>query len=122
MTKKNTKDIMDTFTESFPLLQAIYDIYDLTPNISEDPDNTLRRSVEMTTLELLELTVMAKRQSQPNKEFTLRQCLNKLDTILVFVDLAKQTSHVSKDQADDILKKVKVVSEMIEGWQDKLTQ
>jgi len=122
MTKKNTKDIMDTFTESFPLLQAIYEIYDLTPNISEDENNTLRRSVEMTTLELLELTVMAQRQSQSNKEFTLRQCLNKIDTILVFVDLAKQTSHVSKDKADDILKKVNVVSEMIEGWQDKLTQ
>jgi len=122
MTKKNTKDIMDTFTESFPLLQAIYDIYDLTPNISEDENNTLRRSIEMTTLELLELTVMAQRQSQSNKEFTLRQCLNKIDTILVFVDLAKQTSHVSKDKADDILKKVNVVSEMIEGWQDKLTQ
>ncbi len=114
------KDILDTFTESFPLLQKVYEVYEQSPAVSQDQENTLRRSVEMTTLEILELIVIASRQSYEAKKDTLRQALNKLDTLKVFVDLAAQTGVMSDKDADTLSESVQNVGKMIGGWVKKV--
>lgn len=122
MTDTKQKDILDTFTESFPLLEAMYDTYDLTPLVSTDQENTLRRSVEITTLEMLELVVVASRQSFQEKKVTLRQCANKVDTLKVFVDLGVQTGTIPEEAGKDLLKSINAVGEMVGVWMSKVTE
>ena len=110
------KDILDTFSDSFPLLEKVYDVYGQSPKISEDQENTLRRSVEMTTLETLELIVIASRQSIAARIDTLRQASNKLDTVKVFVDLAAQTDLIDESAAKEMETSIQNVGKMIGGW------
>ncbi len=122
MTTLKYKDILDTFTESFPLLEKIYEVYDKTPEISTDQENTLRRSIEMTTLELLELIVVASRQGYQAKKETLKQCAHKLDTLKVFVDLGIQTGTIPEKQGEGIQESVQQVGKMIGGWIKKINE
>ena len=115
MSKTKYKDILDTFTESFPLLDKVYDVYTKSPSISSDQENTLRRSVEITTLEILELIVVASRQSYQAKRETLKQASDKLDTLKVFVDLAAQTGLISDKDADDLSASVENVGKISES-------
>jgi len=110
------KDILDTFTDSFPLLEKVYQVYEQTPQISEDQENTLRRSIEMTTLETLELIVIASRQLIDARIETLRQANNKLDTLKVFVDLATQTDLIDEKIAKSMSESIQNVGKMIGGW------
>ena len=113
------KDILDTFSDSFPLLEKVYQVYEKTPQISEDQENTLRRSIEMTTLETLELIVVASRQSIDARIETLRHANNKLDTLKVFVDLATQTDLIDKKIAESMSESIQNVGKMIGGWLKK---
>jgi hypothetical protein len=120
MTQVKYKDILDSFTESFPLLEKVYEVYNNSPVISEDQENTLRRSIEVTTLEMLELIVIASRQSVENKKDTLRQARTKLDTLKVFIDLAGQSGYVNESDVQAMLDSVENVSKMIGGWRKQL--
>ena len=122
MAQVKYKDILDTFTDSFPLLEKVYEVYEKSPNISEDQENTLRRSIEMTTLEVLELIVVASRQTFNAKQETLRQAGNKLDTLKVFIDLASQTGLIDDKNAKDLQSSVQNVGMMIGGWRKKLRE
>lgn len=121
MSQAQYKDILDTFTDGFPLLQKVYEVYEKSPSISSDQENTLRRSVEMTTLEILELIVVAARQGRTAKTETLRQALNKLDTLKVFIDLASQTGLVKEDHHRELTTAVTNVGKMIGGWVKSLS-
>lgn len=113
------KDILDTFTDSFPLLEKVYEVYEKTPRISEDQENTLRKSIEMTTLETLELIVVASRQSVLARIDTLRHASNKLDTLKVFVDLATQTDLIDDKTSKEMSASIQNVGQMIGGWLKK---
>lgn len=114
------KDILETFTDGFPLLQKVYEVYEQSPSISTDQENTLRRSVEMTTLEVLELIVVASRQYKEAKVDTLRQAGNKLDTLKVFIDLASQTGLIDDKKTGDLQNAIANVGKMIGGWKKNL--
>lgn len=114
------KDILETFTDGFPLLQKVYEVYEKSPTISSDQENTLRRSVEMTTLEVLELIVIASRQYKEAKGETLRQAANKLDTLKVFIDLASQTGLIDEKKTTELQQAIASVGKMIGGWRKNL--
>lgn len=115
------KDILETFTDGFPLLQKVYEVYEKSPDISSDQENTLRRSVEMTTLEVLELIVVASRQYKEAKLETLRQAGNKLDTLKVFIDLASQTGLINDKKTTELQQAIASVGKMIGGWRKNLS-
>lgn len=121
MNQVKYKDILETFTDGFPLLQKVYEVYEKSPSISTDQENTLRRSVEMTTLEILELIVIASRQGRSTKGETLRQALNKLDTLKVFIDLAAQTGLIDEKQTGELVAAISNVGKMLGGWLKGLT-
>ena len=52
---KKQKDILDNFSEKFPILNKLYDLYQQSENMSKNEENTLRKSSEITILEILEL-------------------------------------------------------------------
>lgn len=114
------RGILETFNSSFPLLQKVYAVYEATPEISKDQENTLRRSVEMTTLEILELIVVATRQTGSLKKDSLKHVLTKIDTIKVFIDLGKQTGIMDQTAAQNILDELNKIGRMIEGWNNKI--
>lgn len=116
MSQVQYKDILDTFTDSFPLLQKVYNVYEKSPSISKDQENTLRRSVEMTTLEVLELIVVASRQGFEAKKDTLRHAGTKIDTLKVFIDLAGQTGLIKDKEAQELQEAVNNVGKMVGGW------
>jgi len=116
MSQAQYKDILDTFTDSFPLLEKVYNVYEKSPNISKDQENTLRRSVEMTTLEVLELIVVASRQSFEAKRDTFRHAATKVDTLKVFIDLAGQTDLIKDKEAEELQEAVNNVGKMVGGW------
>lgn len=120
MSQGKYKDILDTFTESFPLLDRLYDVYDKTDAISNDQEATLRKSVEENTLEVLELVVIASRQSVAQKKETLRQANTKLDMIKVFVDLGMQTGKIKAAEAQALSESINGVGKMIGGWIKRL--
>lgn len=120
--KNEQKDILDTFTESFPLLEKIYSVYDDSKSISKNEENTLRRSVEVTTLEVLELIVVASRQNCESKRLTLKQAQNKLDTLKVYIDLAAQTGVMDENNYVDLESSINKVINMINGWVNKLNE
>lgn len=121
-TQYKYKDILETFNEGFPLLEKVYDIYEKSPSISKDQENTLRRSVEMTTLEILELIVIASRQGYEGKKETLRHAGTKVDTLKVFIDLAGQTGLIKDKEAQDLQDAVTNVGKMIGGWLKKMSE
>lgn len=114
--KNQYKDILATFSKGFPLLGKIYELYQKTPELSPDENNTLRRSVEMTVLEILELIVVASRQGKEAKENTLKQVVIKLGVIKVFIDLARQTGVVKEVVSKETLGAVNYIEKMVEGW------
>lgn len=116
--KNNMKqDILKSFADGFPLLSEIYNIYDLSPAISKDQENTLRRSLEMNVLEVIELVVVTHNQrSKEAKLETLRQAQMKIDIVKVFIDMATKTQKINKKSADSLLKAVENITIMINGW------
>lgn len=114
MTKQ--KDILDNFSEKFPLLDRLYELYKQTAEVSKNEENTLRKSAEITTLEILELVVIAARQGKSEKSQTLRQAVRKLDTLKVFVDMAKGLQTIKEDKYNQIQESLTSVGKMIGGW------
>lgn len=113
---KKHRDILDTFNQGFPLLATIFQIYEKSPEVSADPENTLRRSVEMTTLEVLETIVVATRQRRESKITSLEQAITKLDTLKVFIDLAQQTGVLKGARGLSIMTEIGDAAKMINGW------
>src|SRR3989304_1379148 len=99
-TQTKYRDVLESFSTGFPLLPKVYEVYEQTQAISEDQENTLRRSVEMNILEIIELIVVAHRQSKEAKAETLKQANVKIDTVKVFVDKADKTKMIDKKQSD----------------------
>lgn len=114
--KTGYKDILETFSSGFPLLQKVYEVYEKSPTISKDDENTLRRAIEMTTLEALECIVVASRQAKDNKRETLEQATRKLDTLKVFVDLSQKIGQISKPNAKKLTDSINVIAKMVKGW------
>ena len=110
------RDILDNFSEKFPLLDRLYELYKQTAEVSKNEENTLRKSAEITTLEILELVVIAARQSKTEKSQTLRQAVRKLDTLKVFVDMAKGLQTIKEDKYNQIQESLASVGKMIGGW------
>lgn len=110
------KDILDTFSDKFPVFQKTYELYEAVGDFSSKEGDTLRKSSEITTLEVLELVVVASRQSKENKVDTLRQASLKLDTLKVFADLAKDMKAVSQKSYDEMQENLQSLGRMIGGW------
>ncbi|MBD3360127.1 MAG: hypothetical protein GF365_05495 [Candidatus Buchananbacteria bacterium] len=110
------KDILDNFSEKFPLLDRLYELYKQTSEVSKNDENTLRKSAEITTLEILELVVIATRQAKAEKSQTLRQAVRKLDTLKVFVDMAKGLQTMKEEKYEQIQESLSSVGKMLGGW------
>jgi hypothetical protein len=111
-----SKDILENFSEKFPLLNKTYDLYKEAGEISKNEENTLRKSSEITILEILELIVIATRQGKDQKKQTLIQALRKLDTLKVFADMAKDLKNVSESKYKEIHEALNSVGQMLGGW------
>lgn len=111
--KKETKNIFDCFSEKFPILQKLYELYNYAGRISNYEDNTIRKSTEITVLEIIELIVIATKQDKGNKRQTLKQVERKLDCIKVFFDMAKDLNQKEIDGANECLYEL---SRMVGGW------
>lgn len=110
------KDILEQFSEKFPVFDRTYSLYQQLDETGASPEDTLRKSSEITTLEFLELIVVASRQSKEAKRATLRQALTKLDTLKVFIDLARHTNGTDATVCDKISESLQNLSKMIGGW------
>ena len=115
-TQPKRKDILESFSEKFPILQQTYQIYDLAGKITKDQENTLRKSTEITILEILELIVLASRQGKDNKRQTLIQAITKVDTLKVFADMAKDLNIITDDKYKEILEGFSGLGRMLGGW------
>jgi four helix bundle protein len=113
---KKQQDILGNFSEKFPLLNKLYELYAQMPQISKTEENTLRKSSEITVLEILELVVIATRQSKEDKKQTLRQAARKLDTLKVFTDMAKESKNIKEDTYNQIDESLQSIGRMIGGW------
>jgi hypothetical protein len=113
---QKVKSIFENFSEKFPILNKTYDLYQDAAEISKNEENTLRKSSEITILEILELIVIATRQSKEDKKHTLRQALRKLDTLKVFANMAKELKAVSEAKYNAFLESSESVSKMVGGW------
>jgi len=114
------KDIFENFSEKFPILNKTYDLYKDTSEISKSEENTLRKSSEITVLEILELIVIATRQGREEKRQTLKQALRKLDTLKVFIDMAGQLKLINEKNQGQIKESVDSVGKMLGGWMKAL--
>ena len=114
------KDIFENFSEKFPILNKTYDLYKDTSEISKSEENTLRKSSEITVLEILELIVIATRQGREEKRQTLKQALRKLDTLKVFIDMAGQLKLLNEKNQSQIKESVDSVGKMLGGWMKAL--
>lgn len=114
--KSKSKDILDTFSDKFPVFQKTYELYETVGDFSGKEGDTLRKSSEITTLEVLELVVVASRQSKTNKVDTLRQASLKLDTLKVFADLAKDMKVIPQKKYDEMQENLSSLGRMIGGW------
>lgn len=110
------KDILDNFSEKFPILNKLYDLYQQSESMSKNEENTLRKSSEITILEILELVVIATRQAKTDKKQTLIQAVRKLDTLKVFADMAKQVQAIKEDKYLEIQECLNSVGRMLGGW------
>jgi len=111
-----SRDILDNFSEKFPLLNRLYDLYQQMPDLSKNEENTLRKSSEITILEILELVVIATRQAKDEKSGTLSQAIRKLDTIKVFTNMARELEQVKHDKYEKIQESLQSVGKMLGGW------
>jgi len=110
------KTIFENFSEKFPLLQQAYTLYRQMAELAKNEENTLRKSSEITVLEILELIVIATRQGKTDKFQTLKQIMRKLETLKVFTDLAKDIKQISESKYSEINEALENVSKMIGGW------
>ena len=110
------KTIFENFSEKFPLLQKSYGLYSQVSDLAKNEENTLRKSSEITVLEVLELIVIATRQGKNDKFQTLKQVMRKLDTLKVFTDMAKEVKQISDNKYKEINEALENVSKMIGGW------
>jgi hypothetical protein len=110
------KTILENFSEKFPLLQKFYGLYHLIADMAKNEENTLRKSSEITVLEILEMIVISTRQSKAEKFQTLKQIMRKLDTLKVFADMAKDVKQISDSKYAEISQSLEGVSKMIGGW------
>jgi hypothetical protein len=110
------KDILENFSEKFPILAKTYNLYKEASEISKNEENTLRKSSEITILEILELIVIATRQSREQKKQTLIQALRKLDTLKVFADMAKDLKNLSETKYTEIQGSLQSIGQMLGGW------
>jgi hypothetical protein len=110
------RNIFENFSEKFPLLQKFYGLYQQIADMTKSEENTIRKSSEITILEILELIVIATKQGKAEKFQTLRQIMRKLDTLKVFTDMAKQVKLVSENKAGEINESLEAVCKMIGGW------
>jgi len=113
---QKAKSIFENFSEKFPILNKTYELYQEAAEISKNEENTLRKSSEITILEILELIVIATRQSKEEKKNTLKQTLRKLDTLRVFANMAKELKAVSEAKYNAFLTASESVSKMVGGW------
>jgi len=113
---QKAKDILENFSEKFPILNKTYDLYKEAGEISKNEENTLRKSSEITILEILELIVIASRQGREQKKQTLIQALRKLDTLKVFADMAKDLKNLSETKYNEIHEGLQSVGQMLGGW------
>ena len=113
---QKAKDILENFSEKFPILNKTYDLYKEAGEISKNEENTLRKSSEITILEILELIVIASRQGREQKKQTLIQALRKLDTFFVFADMAKDLKNLSETKYNEIHEGLQSVGQMLGGW------
>jgi hypothetical protein len=110
------KDILENFSEKFPILNKTYELYQNASEISSSEENTLRKSAEITILEILELIVIATRQAKLDKKQTLKQALRKLDTMKVFADMASQLDLVKEPKYNKIQEDLNSIGAMLGGW------
>ena len=110
------KDILENFSEKFPILNKTYELYQSASEISSSEENTLRKSAEITILEILELIVIATRQAKVDKKQTLKQAMRKLDTMKVFADMAAQLELVNETKYNQIHEGLNSVGAMLGGW------
>ena len=113
---QKSKDILENFSEKFPILDKTYTLYKEASEISKNEENTLRKSTEITILEILELIVIATRQGREQKKQTLIQALRKLDTLKVFTDMAKEIKNISESKYNQIHEILNSVGQMLGGW------
>ncbi len=110
------KSIFENFSEKFPLLQKFYALYNQVSDLAKSEENTLRKSSEITVLEILEMIVIATRQGKTDKFQTLKQIMRKLDTLKVFTDMAKDVKQISDSKYKELNQALEDVSKMIGGW------
>lgn len=115
---KNSKTIFDSFSEKFPILQRCYETYKLLDCLAKNnPDDTLRKSAEITLLEIIELVVIATRLDRSEKKSTLSQAERKIDILKVFIDMAKENGRlIGSQNIIPLNEKVEEISKMIGGW------
>lgn len=113
---QKSKDILDNFSEKFPILERSYGLYQQCADMAKSEDNTLRKSSEITVLEILELIVIATRQSKTDKFGTLKQAMRKLDTLKVFADMAKDVKQLSDNKYGEIHESLDSLGKMLGGW------
>ncbi len=121
-TQYKHKDILESFSEKFPVFEKAYNLYHSFAGIGMDAEDTLKKSSEITLLEVIELIVLASRQAKDAKRTTLRQALIKLDTLKVFMDLAVKLQGASPDESSKLSQDLQVLSKMIGGWARNLAQ
>ncbi|MCX6743277.1 MAG: four helix bundle protein [Candidatus Parcubacteria bacterium] len=113
---QKVKSIFENFSEKFPLLQKFYALYRQVSDLAKNEENTLRKSSEITVLEILEMIVIATRQGKTDKFQTLKQIMRKLDTLKVFTDMAKDVKQISDSKYGELNQSLEDVSKMIGGW------
>ncbi|OGY42809.1 MAG: hypothetical protein A2Y67_03740 [Candidatus Buchananbacteria bacterium RBG_13_39_9] len=113
---QKSKDILENFSEKFPILERSYQLYQKIGEIAKNEDNTLRKSSEITVLEILELIVIATRQGKNDKFQTLRQAVRKIDTLKVFADMAKEVKQISDSKYGEIRENLDNLGKMLGGW------
>ena len=110
------KDILENFSEKFPILGCFHTAYQQVAEISKNEDNTLRKSAEITIFEILELIVIATRQGKAEKFQTLKQAMRKLDTLRVFADMASDIKLLASNKYDDLQITLQTGGKMLGGW------
>lgn len=113
---QKSMDILDNFSEKFPILERSYGLYQQCADMAKNEENTLRKSSEITVLEILELIVLATRQGKTEKFNTLKTAMRKLDTLKVFADMAKKVKQLSESKYNEIHESLDGLGKMLGGW------
>ena len=65
---KKQQDILENFSEKFPLLTKLYELYQQMPEISKTEENTLRKTTENYRQKIL-------KNKCPNKKMNMKMSL-----------------------------------------------